>query len=66
MKGKRLSPQTQCRDMIPSEINDTEIRKQLSKMGRNETCELDNLLMEEIIMVAELNLLLKDYTVHRG
>ena len=61
MKGKRLSPQTQCRDMIPS-VNDTEIRKQLSKMGRNKTCELDNLLIEEIIMVAELNLLLKDYT----
>ena len=47
--------------MIPS-VNDTEIRKQLSKMGRNKTCELDNLLIEEIIMVAELNLLLKDYT----
>ena len=31
-------------------------------MGRNKTCELDNLLIEEIIMVAELNLLLKDYT----
>ena len=61
MKGKRLSPQTQCKDMIPS-VNDTEIRKQLSKMGRNKTCELDNLLIEEIIMVAELNLLLKDYT----
>ena len=55
MKGKRLSPQTQCRDMIPS-VNDTEIRKQLSKMGRNKTCELDNLLIEAIIMVAELNL----------
>ena len=47
--------------MIPS-VNDTEIRKQLSKMGRNKACELDNLLIEAIIMVAELNLLLKDYT----
>ena len=46
---------------IPS-VNDTEIRKQLSKMGRNKACELDNLLIEAIIMVAELNLLLKDYT----
>ena len=43
-------------------INDTEIRKQLSKMGRNKEYELDNLLIEAIIMVAELNLLLKDYT----
>ena len=43
-------------------INDTEIRKQLSKMGRNKAYELDNLLIEAIIMVAELNLLLKDYT----
>ena len=60
MKGKSLSPQTQCKDMIPS-VNDTEIRKQLSKMGRK-ACELDNLLIEAIIMVAELNLLLKDYT----
>ncbi len=59
--GKSLSPQTQCKDMIPS-VNDTEIRKQLSKMGRNKACELDNLLIEAIIMVAELNLLLKDYT----
>ena len=49
--------------MIPS-VNDTEIRKELSKMGRSKMCEveLDNLLIEEIIMVAELNLLLKDYT----
>ena len=49
--------------MIPS-VNDTEIRKQLSKMGqgRNKACELDNLLIEAIIMVAELNFLLKDYT----
>ena len=43
-------------------INDTEIRKQLSKMGRNKAYELDNLLIEAIIMVTELNLLLKDYT----
>ena len=48
--GKSLSPQTQCKDMIPS-VNDTEIRKQLSKMGRNKACELDNLLIEAIIMV---------------
>ena len=61
MKGKSLSLQTQCKDMIQS-VNDTEIRKQLSKMGRNKTCELDNLPIEAIIMVAELNLLLKDYT----
>ena len=30
MKGKSLSPKTKCKDII-----DTEIRKQLSKMGRN-------------------------------
>ena len=66
MKGKSLSPQTQCKDnMIPS-VNDTEIRKQLSKMGRNKACELDNLLIEAILMVAELNLLLKDYTAENN
>ena len=59
--GKSLSPQTQCKDMIPS-VNDTEIRKQLSKMGRNKACELDNLLIEAIIMVAEL----KDYTAENN
>ena len=48
--GKSLSSQTKCKDMIPS-VNDTEIRKQLSKMGRNKACELDNLLIEAIIMV---------------
>ena len=47
--------------MIPS-VNDTEIRKQLSKMGRNKACELDNLLIEAIIMVAEL----KDYTAENN
>ena len=31
-------------------------------MGRNKACEVDNLLIEAIIMVTELNLLLKDYT----
>ena len=31
-------------------------------MGRNKACELDNLLIEAIIMVAELILLLKDYS----
>ena len=31
-------------------------------MGRNKAFELDNLQIEAIIMVAELNLLLKDYT----
>ena len=66
---KSLSPQTQCKDMIPS-VNDTEIRKQLSKMGKNKACELDNLLIEAIIMVtglvAELNLLLKDYTAENN
>ena len=41
-------------------------RKQLSKMGRNKACELDNLLIEAIIMVAELNLLLKDYTAENN
>ena len=59
--GKSLSPQAQCKDMIPS-VNDTEIRKQLSKMGRNKACELDNLLIEAIIMVAEL----KDYTAENN
>ena len=38
---------------IPS-LNDTEIRKQLSKMGRNKACGPDDLPIEAIMVVAEM------------
>ena len=38
---------------IPS-VNDTEINKQLSKMGRNKACGPDDLPIEAIMMVEEL------------
>ena len=40
---------------MPS-INYTEIRKQLSKMGRNKACGLGNLNIRAIMVVAELKL----------
>ena len=40
--------------LIPSVVYDTEIRKQLSKMGRNTACEPDDLPIEVIMVVAEL------------
>ena len=39
---------------IPS-VNDTEIRKQLSKMGRNKARGPDDLSIEAVMVVAELN-----------
>ena len=57
---EELEPTDPVQGLVPS-VNDTEIRV-LSKMGRNKACGLDNLLIEAIIMVAELNLLLMDYT----
>ena len=36
-----------------SSVNDTEIRKQLSKMGRNKACGPDDLPIEAIMVVAE-------------
>ena len=41
------------RGPIPS-VNDTEIRKQLSKMGRNEECGPDDLLIEAIMVAVEM------------
>ena len=38
---------------IPS-VNDTEMRKQLSKMGRNKACGPDDLPIEAITVVAEM------------
>ena len=35
-------------------VNDTQIRKQLSKMGRNKACGPDDLPIEAIMVVAEL------------
>ena len=49
---------------IPS-LNDTEIRKQLSKMGRNKACGPDDLPIEAIIVVAEMKPELLTYILQR-
>ena len=49
---------------IPS-VNYIEIRKQLSKMGRNKTCGSDDLLIEAIMVVAELKPALLTYILQR-
>ena len=49
---------------IPS-VNDTEIKKQLSKMGRNKACGPDDLPIDAILMVAELNPELLTYILQR-
>ena len=49
---------------IPS-VNDTEIRKQLSKMGRNKACEPDDLPIEAIMVVAEMKPELLTYILQR-
>ena len=64
MKGKSLNPQTQYKDRIPS-VNDTEIKKQLSTMGRNKACGPDDLPIEAIMMVEELKPELLSYILQR-
>ena len=49
---------------LPS-VNDTEIRKQLSKMGRNKACGPDDLSIEAIIVVAEMKPELLTYILQR-
>ena len=49
---------------IPS-VNDTEIRKQLSKMGRNKACGPYDLPIEAIMVVAELKPELLTYILQR-
>ena len=49
---------------IPS-VNDTEIRKQLLKMGRNKACGPDDLPIEAIIVAAELKHELLPYILQR-
>ena len=49
---------------IPS-VNDTEIKKQLSKMGRNKACGSDDLPIEAIMVVAELKPELLTYILQR-
>ena len=49
---------------IPSVIY-TEIRKQLSKMGRNKACEPDDLPIEAIMVVAEMTPELLTYILQR-
>ena len=49
---------------IPA-VNDTEIRKQLSKLGRNKGCGPDDLPIEAIMVVAELKPELLTYILQR-
>ena len=49
---------------IPS-VNDTEIKKQLSRMGRNKACGLDDLPIEAIMVVAEMKPELLTYILQR-
>ena len=49
---------------IPS-VNDTDIKKQLSKMGRNKACGPDDLPIEAIMMVEELKPELLTYILQR-
>ena len=49
---------------IPS-VNDTEIKKELSKMGINKACGLDDLPIEAIMMVEELKPELLNYILQR-
>ena len=49
---------------IPS-VNDTDIKKQLSKMGRNKARGPDDLPIEAIMMVAELNHEMLTYILQR-
>ena len=54
MSGNSLdTPPTHFKELITS-VNDTEIRKQLSNVGRNKECEPDDLPIESIMVVAEL------------
>ena len=46
-------------------VNYTEIRKQLSKMGRNKACGPDDLSIEAIMVVAELKPELLTYILQR-
>ena len=50
---EELEPTDPVQGPIPS-VNDTEIRKQLSKMGRNKACGPDDLPIEAIMVVAQM------------
>ena len=49
---------------IPS-VNDTEIRKQLSKMERSKACEPDDIPIEAVMVVAEMKPELLTYVLQR-
>ena len=61
---EELKPTDPVQGPIPS-INDTEIRKQLSKMGRNKACGPDDLPIEEVMVVAEMKPELLTYVLQR-
>ena len=61
---EELEPPDPVQGPIPS-VNDTEIRKQPSKMGRNKACGPDDLPIEAIMVVAEMKLELVTYILQR-
>ena len=61
---EKLEPTDPVQGPIPS-ANDTEIRKQLSKMGRNKACGPDDLPIEAIMVVAEMKAELLTYILQR-
>ena len=61
---EELEPTDPVQGLIPS-VNDTEIRKQLSKMGRNKACGPDDLPIEAVMVVAEMKPELLTYILQR-
>ena len=61
---EELEPTNPMQGPIPS-VNDAEIRKQLSKMGRNKACGPDDLSIEAIMVVAEIKPELLTYILQR-
>ena len=61
---EELEPTDPVQGPIPS-VNDTEISKQLSKMGRNKACGPDDLPIEAIMVVAEMKPKLLTYILQR-
>ena len=61
---EELEPTDPVQGPIPS-VNDTGIRKQLSKMGRNKACGPDDLPIEAVMVVAEMKPELLTYVLQR-
>ena len=64
-RGGLYEPTDPVQGLIPL-VNDIEIRKQLSKMGRNKACGPDDLPIEAITMVSEMKPELLGYIRQRN